>query len=216
MHSNGDRSSSIESRAMRKCALEHRTRIRLPLAVALGGLLWTHAAWGQKRAIDAAHSVMKIHVYKAGLFSALGHEHEIAAPIAQGDVENSGNPTVELRIEASKLQVLDPDLSTEKRAEVQSTMEGQQVLDSSHFPEIRFHSTQVEERGAGHWTVRGELTLHGRTRAIEMNVIEQDGRYRGSAILKQRDFGITPVSVAGGAVKVKDAVKVEFDVALAQ
>jgi hypothetical protein len=31
--------------------------------------------------------------------------------------------------------------------------------------------------------------------------------------LKQRDFGITPVSVAGGTVKVKDQVKIEFDIA---
>jgi len=39
-------------------------------------------------------------------------------------------------------------------------------------------------------------------------------RYRGSATLKQTDFGITPVTVAGGTVKVKNEVKVEFDIAL--
>ena len=28
----------------------------------------------------------------------------------------------------------------------------------------------------------------------------------------QREFGITPVSVAGGTVKVKDELKIDFDV----
>jgi hypothetical protein len=30
--------------------------------------------------------------------------------------------------------------------------------------------------------------------------------------LKQRDFGITPVSIGGGTIKVKDEVRIEFDV----
>jgi hypothetical protein len=38
--------------------------------------------------------------------------------------------------------------------------------------------------------------------------------YRGAATLKQTDFGITPVTVAGGTVKVKDEVKIEFEVVL--
>jgi hypothetical protein len=30
--------------------------------------------------------------------------------------------------------------------------------------------------------------------------------------VKQRDFEIQPISIAGGVVKVKDEVKVEFDI----
>jgi hypothetical protein len=36
--------------------------------------------------------------------------------------------------------------------------------------------------------------------------------YKGSARLKQTEFGITPVTVAGGAVQVKDEVTLDFDV----
>lgn len=201
--------------SMRMSRMRSRTYARVASA-ALCTLLWAHAAWGDKRAIDVAHSVMRVQVYKAGFFSAFGHEHEIVAPIAAGEVDSSENPAVELRVEAAKLKVVDADLSTGKRAEVQSTMQGPQVLDSSHFPEIRFHSTRVESKGADHWDVRGELTLHGQTRPIEIDVTQKGGRYRGSATLRQRDFAITPVSAAGGTVRVKDEVKVEFDVALAQ
>jgi len=31
--------------------------------------------------------------------------------------------------------------------------------------------------------------------------------------LKQRDFGIAPISIAGGTVKVKDEVLIEFEIA---
>jgi len=31
-------------------------------------------------------------------------------------------------------------------------------------------------------------------------------------VLKQHDFGITPISIAGGTVKVRDELKVEFDI----
>jgi hypothetical protein len=30
--------------------------------------------------------------------------------------------------------------------------------------------------------------------------------------LRQKDFGITPVSVAGGSIKVKDDVRVDFEI----
>jgi hypothetical protein len=36
--------------------------------------------------------------------------------------------------------------------------------------------------------------------------------YTGSTRLKQTDFGIQPVSVAGGAVKVKDEVEISFKI----
>jgi hypothetical protein len=47
-------------------------------------------------------------------------------------------------------------------------------------------------------------------------VIDPDAgelHYRGSATLKQTDFGIKPISIGGGMVKVKDEVKIDFDFA---
>ena len=186
------------------------------LAVMLGTWIWTAALWGQSRAMDVNHSVLKIRVFKSGFFSAFAHNHEIEAPITQGVVNLSASPSIELRVDARRLRVLDPELSADKRAEVQRTMDGPAVLDSNRFPEIVFQSTSVEKIGADHWTVRGNLTLHGQTRPVIVDVALRDGRYEGSATLKQRGFGITPVSIAGGTVKVKDEVKVEFGIALLQ
>lgn len=189
-------------------------------AVALAIVLWawppSTALRAESRAIDVGRSVLKIRVFKSGLFSPFAHNHEIAAPIAGGAVNLSASPSVELRVDARKLRVLDPGLPPDKRAEVQKTMEGPQVLNSNRFPKISFQSTAVEKKGNERWTVRGNLTLHGRTSPVAVEVALQNGRYAGSSKLKQRDFGITPVSIAGGTVKVKDEVKVEFDIVLRQ
>jgi polyisoprenoid-binding protein YceI len=122
---------------------------------------------------------------------------------------------VELWIKSGQLKVKDPDLAADKRAEVQKTMEGPAVLDVQRFPEIHFRSTAVKA-AANHWTVLGNLELHGRTQPVTVEVSEDNGRYRGSASFKQTDFGIPPVSVAGGTVKVKDNVKMEFDIVLSR
>lgn len=49
-----------------------------------------------------------------------------------------------------------------------------------------------------------------------LEVSENSGHYVGMTTLKQRDFGINPVRIAGGTVKVKDTVKIEFEVVTAQ
>jgi polyisoprenoid-binding protein YceI len=93
-------------------------------------------------------------------------------------------------------------------------MLGPQVLDADRFPEIRFQSTEIERRGPEQWIVRGKLTLHGKERPVSFEVVLKDDHYRGSVPLKQTDFGMKPVTVAGGTVKVKDEVKIEFEIAL--
>ena len=186
------------------------------LTFVLGSLCLSQIAAGvlESRKIDGIHSTVTVHVYKSGFLSAFAHNHEIQAPIQSGAVKESGTPSVELRVDARKLRVLDPEVSEGTRAQIQDTMQGSQVLDVGHFPEIRFQSTSVEPKSPGHWIVHGNLALHGKDRPIAVEVTLKDERYRGSASLKQTDFGITPVTVAGGTVKVKDEVKIEFEIVL--
>lgn len=192
----------------------HRSVVTV-LPVALVGLLLLPPASAQKHAVDVDRSLLKVHVFKAGLFSAFGHDHEILAPIAAGYVDDSEHASVEFRVAAAKLKVVDPDASAGDRTKVQKTMETE-VLDIARFPEIRFQSSQVKVTGAGRWEVQGNLTLHGQTRPLLVMVTQFPGEYRGAVTIKQSDFGITPISVGGGAVKVKNEVKIEFAIALAQ
>jgi polyisoprenoid-binding protein YceI len=174
-------------------------------------LLACAVSLAQSHPVDPAISKITIHVDKTGVFSFAGDKHEITAPIASGNVDEKAG-TVEFTIDSRKLQVLDPQLDDKKRAEVQKTMLGPSVLDTTQYPEIKFRSTKATPSGQNAWNVTGDLTLHGQTHPVTVTVRKDSATYTGSAKLKQTDFGITPVSVAGGTVKVKDELKLNFQV----
>jgi polyisoprenoid-binding protein YceI len=155
-----------------------------------------------------------VYVYKTGILAGLAHNHEIEAPTPGGEVKDSEIPFVELRVDSTKLRVLDPEVSDGTRATILATMRGAEVLDVDHFPEIHFRSTGVEPNGMDRWIVHGNLDLHGQTHPISFEVALKDGLYQGTAALKQTAFGITPVKIAGGTVKVKDEVRIAFSIAL--
>lgn len=191
-----------------------KSRVQIVLAGWIASLAWTTAAVAQPRAIDAGKSVMTVRVYKAGLLSAMGHNHEIAAPIAKGTVDVTGRQ-VELHVQTRTLEVRDPGISDKDRAEIQSNMLGKQVLDAAGNPEIVFRSTGAEAAGAGSWKVTGNLTLRGQTHTVVVEVREDGEHYVGTARFKQTEFGIQPIKVAGGAVRVKDEIRIEFNIQLA-
>ncbi len=169
-------------------------------------------AWATERPIDVDSSTIRIHVRKAGLFSAAGHEHWVTAPIAQGSVEEGEPSHVAFTVLARKLMV-EPDkgLSTEDQAEVQRTMQ-EKVLESEQYPEISFRSTAVTKTGSDTWTVTGILALHGHSNPVSATVHKAQDKYVGRCRIKQTDFGIQPVSAGGGLVKVKDELDIDFSV----
>jgi polyisoprenoid-binding protein YceI len=189
-----------------------RSNIAVRDLVLLLAMLASPTLRAENRPIDAERSTLTVFVYKSGLFSAFADDHVIRAPIAGGSISADPPLAVTVSVGAANLRVLDPKLPMDKRAEVQARMLGPEVLDSRKYPEIAFTSTAIEPAGPDRWMVTGRLSIHGQTRSTTFSVARQDGRYRGTVILKQRDFGIQPISIVGGTVKVKDELKVELDI----
>lgn len=189
--------------------------MRLIAAFALAVLAASTASQAQQaQSIDAEHSKMTVYVYKQGLFSFLADNHIIEAPIARGSYD-ADRGSIEVVVDVSKMRVLDPRLADGKRASVQSNMLGPQVLDVAKYPTIAFQSTSVHAEPSGTLTVVGNLQLHGQTHSITFQAkSEGAGRYTGSATVRQTAYGITPIKIAGGAVSVKDDVRIDFDIAL--
>lgn len=179
------------------------------VAVALPGL-------AQPRAIDPKRSTVTVRVFKSGLFRAFADDHVIKAPLAEGSLDDAGTMTVRLDIDVRAMRVLDPGLSPNDRRDVQTRMLSPEVLDADRFPRIRFRSVAIQGGAADRWSIRGELEVHGQTRPVTVNVVRGQGHYKGSTSLKQTDFGITPISIAGGTVKVKDEIKIDFDIVAAE
>jgi polyisoprenoid-binding protein YceI len=171
------------------------------------------AVSAQAREIDPANSRITIHAYKTGVFSFAAHDHVVEAPIRSGQVDEAGKSTV-VEIETKSLRVLDPNESAKNRAEIQKTMLSDKLLDAEKHPTISFHSTSFKAQAGDAAEVKGQLSLHGQVHPVTLAVKKEGERWTGSTRLKQTEFGMQPVSLAGGTVKVKDEVRLEFNVGL--
>ena len=94
------------------------------------------------------------------------------------------------------------------------------VLEVDSYPEITFTSTEVTGAapGAGSFrvTIKGTLTLHGVSHPqqidAQVNVMGDRLTANGQCTVRQSDYGIKPVSIAGGTLKLKDEIDLSFDI----
>jgi polyisoprenoid-binding protein YceI len=189
-----------------------RAQSMVMIAATLCGLASAAPGSAEDRAIDTERSTVTVRVFKSGLFRAFADDHVIQAPLVEGSVDDSATPHVQIVIDSRRMQVVDPGLSAKDRQEVEARMLGSQVLDVNRFQWISFHSVAIQRLDVGGWLVRGELDLHGQIHPVLVNVSPEKSHYKGSVTLRQSDFGIVPISIAGGAVKVRDEIKIEFDI----
>ena len=167
----------------------------------------THA---QPQQIDSTKSTVTVHVFKSGLFSGLAHDHVIQAPVTSGNIDSS-QKSVTLTFNVADMKVIDPGVSDSERKEIDSTMQGPKVLDVTQFPAITFASSSVRN-STDRNEVAGTLKIHGVSRPITVPIAFGDGKYSGSLTLRQTDYGITPIKIAGGTVRVKDEIRIEFSI----
>lgn len=188
----------------------------------IGALATAASAAPVDYTIDAKASKLEVHTRKAGLFSGMGHTHDIQAVQIEGavraDAAKIDASRLDLTVQAPSLTVVDSGLSEKDRNAVQHNMEGPHVLDVVKFPTIRFRTESVNGKaaGPGKWTLvlTGPLSLHGVDRPLKFKTdVAVDGdrlTASGEVKLSQRDFGIRPFRAALGAVGVADAVTVTF------
>jgi polyisoprenoid-binding protein YceI len=171
--------------------------------------------------IDSSKSRFIVRAFVGGLFSAFGHDHTIAIRDIIGEAAfepgSFQGASLTMTIRADSLAVIDK-VSDKDRREIEATMRNE-VLETGKFPEIVFRSTKITVDGASdayQVKIWGDLTLHGVTRSglinAKMTVDESQLRARGEFPLRQTDYKIKPVSVAAGTIKVKDELKLTFEI----
>lgn len=171
--------------------------------------------------IDGPRSTVAIHVGKSGLFSFAGHEHEVRTSQVEGEVsavaDDLAQSRVSLSFAAGALKVDEKGEPAGDAPKVQEAMLGPKVLDVARFPTITFASTRVAGRSssAGRYDleVTGNLTLHGVTRSVvlplRVDVAADTLTATGRMEIRQTDYGIKPVNVAG-VVKVKNELAIDY------
>ena len=171
--------------------------------------------------IDVAKSRFTARAFATGLLSAMGHNPTLAIREYTGEATfppgNLEQATIRFTVQSASLTVTD-DISQKDRTELENKMR-QEVLETSAYPEIVFESSKISPNQLGENTytvnIAGNLTLHGTSRNetiyAQVTLAGDTLRAFGEFSLRQTDYGIKLVSVAGGTLKVKDEVKVTFD-----
>ena len=172
--------------------------------------------------LDPTPSRFTIRVTAGGLLSAFGHNPLMGVRDFSGEVQfDSASPesaSLHVEVSARSLEVAG-DVNEKDRREIERIMH-EQVLESDSYPVIEFQSSEIKvtSSGAGQFRaeISGELSLHGvsRQQTIVARVTSSGERLRASGefSIYQTEYGIQLVTVAGGALKVKDELKASFEI----
>jgi polyisoprenoid-binding protein YceI len=173
--------------------------------------------------LNADKSRLIVQAFAEGLFSSFGHNPTIAARDFTGEASfvpgTLHAAQVRVTVRADSLTTVD-DIKDSDRQEIERLMH-EVVLETAKYPEIVFQSTSARPSRSGEGRYRvmivGDLTLHGVTQrnlwiSAQLNISDDTLRTQGDFSLRQSDYGIKLVSVAGGTLKVKNEVKVSFDI----
>ncbi len=137
-----------------------------------------------------------------------------------GTITVNGSDPATAKIDAT-IDASSIDTRVEKR---DMHLKSPDFLDVAKYPTITFKSTKVEAEGPNKFKVTGDLTLHGVTKPVVLEV-EQSGppihdpmgntRAGASATttIKRSDFGLTwNKALEAGGVMVGDEVAISIDV----
>lgn len=177
----------------------------LLLAVSL--LAQALAQQPQSYRIDPVHTRVMFAVEHAGFSRAIGTVSGSTGEL-RFDPQDWSQAHVDVRVPLTRL-----DLGDDKWNK--AALAGN-LLDGKRFPEARFVSTRVETQGPELAWVYGNLTLHGVTREVRLDVkfnalkrhpmppFRRTAGFSATATLKRSDFGITSwKSVIGDDIELR-------------
>lgn len=164
--------------------------------------------------IDSTHSSVHFSVRHLMVSNVRGEFTKVSGTI-QFDPQNPANSSVKATIDATSINTRDDQRD--------GHLKSPDFLDVEKFPTITFESKRVEVHGDG-GKVTGELTIHGVTREITLDVEGPSqeikdpwGKQRigasATAKLSRKDFGLTwNAALETGGVVVGDEVKITLDI----
>jgi polyisoprenoid-binding protein YceI len=180
--------------------------------------------------VDPARSWLRIRVYRAGPMASMGHSHIVSTDALDGELYRHpelarswgrfGFAVTSLVVDDPELRSaagpeFDTELTAEDIAATRGNMLGEAVLDAEAHPRVTIEVLGLDGTPPA-VSATLAVTLRGRTReeVVPVELVEAGGRLRiaGSAKIVQSRYGIEPFSAMLGALRVRDALDVSFDV----
>jgi polyisoprenoid-binding protein YceI len=172
--------------------------------------------------IDGRSSRFTVRAFATGLLAAMGHNPTIGIRDFSGEMTFSPEKleagSLKIIIKSSSLSVQD-DIGAKDLREMEHLM-NQEVLETAKFPEILYEASSISVTKMADMlysaALKGNLTLHGVSRSqpisVRVALLGSMLRASGDFTLNQSDYAIKLVSVAGGALKLKDELKFSFEI----
>ena len=173
-------------------------------------------------------SDVTIEVYRDGPLAQLGHNHVIASTSLAGQVmlrEPLSDSSFVLELPLTSLTVDEParrsaagdafpdNLTEEDKAGTRRNMLSDALLDADQFPVVQLSSLAISPTATG-LSARTRVTIAGREREIEVPIVVRPEGERlsvsGEFALTHAGLGLTPFSVAMGALRVRDDMRVVY------
>ncbi|HLY39401.1 MAG TPA: YceI family protein [Candidatus Binatia bacterium] len=185
--------------------------IVLLATVAVGSAAAAESTWE----IDPAHSSVQFSVRHMMVSNVRGEFRKVSGTV-QGDETDPAKAKVEATIDTTSI-----DTRNEKR---DTHLKSPDFLDTEKFPTMTFKSKKIEKTGDHRYRVTGDLTLHGVTREVALDVEGPSAAVKdpmgnlhvgatATAKINRQDFGITwSKALDGGGVMVGDDVDITIDV----
>jgi polyisoprenoid-binding protein YceI len=171
----------------------------------------------QKYKFDPAHSSAQFTARHMMITNVRGSFSGVEGTVLY-DPDKPGETKIEAVINTSTVNTLEPDRDKH--------LKSADFLDVEKFPTMTFKSKRVTKAGDGELTVVGDLTLHGVTKEVVLNVEGPTAegkdpwgnlRIGASATtkIKRSEFGLTwNAALETGGILVGDDLKIALDVSL--
>ncbi len=169
-------------------------------------------------ATTISEGTIHVFTYKEGMLARLAHDLRLSVvkwhlEVEGRNVRGSFDPrSLEVDGVVKGQRVDTKVLSQKDLADIRENIE-RHVLKPSQHREIRYEGRLVAAK-AGKLTIRGKLTLVGRTGPLELTLQKSGDRWIGEATILQTRWGITPFKAALGSIKIKNDVTVKVDLPL--
>jgi polyisoprenoid-binding protein YceI len=111
--------------------------------------------------IDPAHSAARFAVRHLTISTVHGEFHNVKGAVIMDDSDITKS-TVDVTIDTTTVDTQEPGRDKD--------LKSPNFFDVEKFPVITFKSTRVEKAGAGKLRVTGDLTLHGVTKSVVLDV----------------------------------------------
>jgi hypothetical protein len=155
---------------------------------------------------------LRIRTGRTGGAAKAGHDLLIEVGSWQATLDPEAQPALTLTADSGSLRVLDgtgglKSLNEGDKTDIKKTID-KEVLKRTP---IEFRSSELREVPGG-FSVRGELSIHGKHAPVEFDLqIGDGGHVSGSAKVTQTAHGMKPYSALFGALKVADEVEVVIE-----